>query len=259
MAQRTGRTQRLLPAAPRWAHQFCSASSLCGRLSAMADRYREAVIGAAAACAAPRTAARAGRRTLLLRGRRLLRFATSQIVWQYGRAPQPAGDHRVRLRISRSLEAAARHQRRRTRSRRRHTSHPLQRSPPLHCKSIPAHRDEQHCTVGAQQNNKIKARCLLRRLTMFLLSWNYVGLSIEEHCRAASGVSTTIASSAAGTVCASADSDGEHAVVAHASLRGGRVTSGHDQRLGHIVACTRALWRPESRRTGPTRRARRRS
>ena len=130
----------------------------------------------------------------------------------------------MRLRVSRSLEAAARHQRRRTRSRRRHTSHPLQRSPPLHCKSIPAHRDEQHCTVGAQQNNKIKARCLLRRLTMFLLSWNYVGLSIEEHCRAASGVSTTIASSAAGTVCASADSDGEHAVVAHASLRGGRVT-----------------------------------
>ena len=130
----------------------------------------------------------------------------------------------MHLRVSRSLEAAARHQRRRTRSRRRHTSHPLQRSPPLHCKSIPAHRDEQHCTVGAQQNNKIKARCLLRRLTMFLLSWNYVGLSIEEHCRAASGVSTTIASSAAGTVCASADSDGEHAVVAHASLRGGRVT-----------------------------------
>ena len=137
--------------------------------------------------------------------------------------PTAVSDGHVNLRVSCSLEAAVHNQRRRTHDRKRQAHHDVQCNAQLHSEILPAHRGEQHSTVGAQQNKYQRAHGVLQYLAILWPRRYAVGRSIDEHGSAAASSSITVTSFGAGSLGASANGAGGHDFVARARLMGDSV------------------------------------
>ena len=89
----------------------------------------------------------------------------------------------------------------------------------LHSEIIPAHREETHTTIGTQPNRNPRAQRRSHRLTIAFLSQNQAERVTAVRGRAAASSSRSTAASPAMACCALLRRcDGEHGVVARASL-----------------------------------------